>query len=215
MPRRRRCRAGTCWCLPRGTDIKRTLPLLLAGALLAGCAGLRSLGSDVSTYGDWPVGRAPSTYAFERLPSQQAQPAQTARVENAARAALAKAGFREADGAVTPAVLVQVGARTTRTELRLWDDPLWWRGGFAARRHGPWPGAPWLLSTRWETSPQEHEVALLLRDTASGKPLFEARARSDEAAADDAHLAAMFEAALADFPRLGINPRRVVVKLPG
>ena len=51
----------------------------LAGALalagtLAGCANLATLDSVVLSYGQWPAARAPGTYAFERLPSQQANP---------------------------------------------------------------------------------------------------------------------------------------------
>ena len=44
-------------------------------------------------------------------------------------------------------------------------------------------------------------------------PLFEARASSESnlASASNTVLAAMFEAALMDFPRLGMNPRRVAV----
>ena len=62
----------------------------------------------------------------------------------------------------------------------------------------------------------DREVAVLLRDRASGKPLFEARAVNEGNldAADGTTLGAMFEAALMDFPRLGINPRRVTVAPP-
>ena len=62
----------------------------------------------------------------------------------------------------------------------------------------------------------EREVAVLIRDRATGKPLFEARASNEgnTATAGSGTLAAMFQAALMDFPRLGINPRQVVVTLP-
>ena len=62
----------------------------------------------------------------------------------------------------------------------------------------------------------DREVAVLLRDRASGKPLFEARAVNEGNldGADATTLGAMFEAALMDFPRLGINPRRVTVVPP-
>jgi hypothetical protein len=60
------------------------------------------------------------------------------------------------------------------------------------------------------------EVAVLIRDRASGKPLYEARASNEgnTASAGSGTLSAMFQAALMDFPRLGINPRQVVVTLP-
>ncbi len=62
----------------------------------------------------------------------------------------------------------------------------------------------------------ESEVAVLLRDRASGKPLYEARASTDSSArADAAMLSAMYQAALMDFPKTGLNPRRVTVPLPG
>ena len=57
--------------------------------------------------------------------------------------------------------------------------------------------------------------ALLLRDRATNTPLFEAHAQSEGGTSGDAAvLAAMFEAALQDFPALGAtNPRRVSVTL--
>ena len=61
----------------------------------------------------------------------------------------------------------------------------------------------------------EREVAVLIRDRASGKPLYEARAsREDGSRGDTAVVSAMFEAALTDFPRTGLNPRQVTVTLP-
>ena len=33
---------------------------VLAAALLAGCAGFKTVTSEVSTFGDWPAGRAAS-----------------------------------------------------------------------------------------------------------------------------------------------------------
>lgn len=189
--------------------------LAAAAALLAGCAtGPRTLAADVSTFGEWPAQRAPGRYAFERLPSQQARAADTERVENAARAALQAAGFTESADGGAPDVLVQVGLRVTRTDRGLWDDPLWWRGGFGAWRYGPWIGPGWSLSARMEPPRYDREVALLLRDRSSGRPLFEARATAENlngAALDEAGLSGLFQAALTDFPRAGINPRRVVV----
>jgi hypothetical protein len=193
----------------------KSLWALLVAVLLAGCAGTRSLSSDVSSFGDWPAGRAPGTYAFDRLPSQQAQTDETARIEDAARPALEKAGFRPAPDGQAPDVLVQVGARATRSDRYLWDDPIWWRGGFGDWRYAPWAGPYWRLQAPYDRVRYDREVALLLRDRASGKPLFEARVSNESGyALDETTLGAMFEAALMDFPRLGVNPRRVVVPLP-
>lgn len=186
---------------------------LAAGALLlGGCAAMRSVSSDVSSFGDWPADRKPGTYAFDRLPSQQARAAETEALEAAARPALAKAGFAPAAEGRQPDVLVQVGARITRADTDPWADPLWWRGGFGYWRRGPWIGPSWSLSMRYDTQRYEREVAVLMRDRASGKPLFEARASNEGSTYGSADtIAAMFEAALMDFPRTGVNPRRVVV----
>lgn len=191
------------------------LLLPLSAVLLGGCAGLSQVSSDVSTFGDWPPGRTPGTFAFERLPSQQAQAAETEALEAAARPALLKAGFLEAAPGAEPAVLVQVGARTTRSGPDPWADPIWWRGGFGYWRHGPWVGPSWSLGLHYENRRYDREVAVLIRDRSSGKPLFEARASSEgNTTGSSALLQAMFQAALIDFPRHGVNPRRVVVNLP-
>jgi hypothetical protein len=198
---------------------------LAAATLLGGCAAMRTVSSEVSTFGDWPAGRAPGRYAFERLPSQQSRAAESDVLEASARAALAKAGFTPVAAGTEPDVYVQLGARESGVELQLWDDPLWWRGGFGGGRYGPWTSPRWgaiggfggfgprfggLRSERYE-----HQVALLIRDRVSGKPLFEARAVSEASSPARAEtLGAMFEAALTDFPRLGINPRTVEVMMP-
>jgi hypothetical protein len=198
------------------------LTALAAATLLGGCAAMRTVSSEVSTFGDWPAGRAPGRYAFERLPSQQARAAESDALEASARAALAKAGFTPVADGAEPEVFVQLGARESGVELALWDDPMWWRGGFGPGRYGPWMSPRWGLGVgfgpRWgglRSERYEHQVALLLRDRASGKPLFEARAVSVASSPARAPTyAAMFQAALSDFPRLGINPRTVDVVLP-
>ena len=187
---------------------------LSSTAWLAACGTLSQLGADVSTYGEWPAGRPPGSYAFERLPSQQANAEATAALEAAAMPALAAAGFTPVAASAEPAVLVQVGARVNRSERSPWDDPLWWGGGFGGWRHGPWRGPNWGASLRIESQRYEREVALLIRDRASNKPLFEARASSEgfDSRATPV-LKPLFAAALLDFPKTGINPRRVRVPL--
>ena len=196
--------------------------VLLAGAgatallLLGGCAGLNTLTAEVSSFGEWPADRAAGSYAFERLPSQQARAAETEALEAAARSALAKAGFMPVATGATPDVLVQVGSRVGRSDAP-WADPFWWRGGFGPWRPNPWLGPRWGYSAQFDLSARyEREVAVLIRDRASGKPLFEARASHESAStsASAPTLAALFSAALADFPKLGINPRSVTVTLP-
>ncbi len=187
-----------------------------ATLLLGGCAGLNTLTADVSSFGEWQADRKAGSYAFERLPSQQARAAETEALEAAARSARAQAGCTAAPAGATPEVLVQVGIRVGRADAP-WADPFWWRGGFGYWRPNPWVGPRWGYSVQFDMSARyEREVALLIRDRASGKPLFEARASHESAStsASGATLAAMFAAALADFPKLGLNPRRVSVTLP-
>ena len=199
-------------------------------ALASGCAAVNSLSADVVSFGDWPAGRAAGSFAFERLPSQQAQTEAAQALEDAARPALAHAGFVPVAAGAEPDVLVQLGARVSRNERSAWDDPMWrgsgWGyyggfGGYGGWRHGPGRG-PYVSGPYWGSSllyqaPRyDREVALLLRDRVSGKPLFEARASSDSYQRDSAPLRApllvpLFEAAMFDFPHLGINPRRVTV----
>jgi len=198
--------------------MKTLAPLLLAAALLSGCAAMRSVTSDVASYGEWPAQRAPGTFAFERLPSQNATPevaAAMTRLEHAAQAALVGKGFRPAATGQEPDVLVQVGQRVNRQDPGPWADPLWWRGGFGSWRYGPWVRPSWALHARLEPPRFETEVAMLLRDRASGKPLYETRASSDGNGSESPEmLAAMFQAALMDFPQTGLNPRRVTITPP-
>jgi hypothetical protein len=195
---------------------RRLLAGLAAAAalLLSGCAALQQVTSEVSSFGEWPADRKPATYAFERLPSQAASAKEADELEAAARPALEKAGFVQAAPGAEPDVLVQVATRTSRADRQPWDDPIWWRGGFGYWRHGPWIAPRWGVSLRHDLTRYEREVALLIRDRKSGKPLFEARASNEGgSAAGSETTGAMFQAALADFPKLGINPRRVTIQL--
>ena len=192
-----------------------SLSLVLAAALLGGCAALTSISSDVSSFGEWPASRAAGTYAFERLPSQQALAAESEALEAAAAPALAQAGFKPATAGQEPDVLVQVGSRFQRTEDSRWDDRLWWSAGFGHWRRGFGLSPRWSLAYSSEPTRYDREVALLIRDRASGKPLFETRATNEGLSREDPSVqAALFQAAMADFPKLGLNPRRVTVALP-
>ena len=84
----------------------RTAVALIAALVLAGCAGMNSVVSDVSSYSQWPAARAPGSYVFERLPSQQAKAPLQDTLEAAARDALAHACFTEAKDAQSADVQV-------------------------------------------------------------------------------------------------------------
>ncbi|OYU92816.1 MAG: hypothetical protein CFE45_21935 [Burkholderiales bacterium PBB5] len=193
--------------------------LAVAAALgLSGCAAMQQLTADVTSYGDWPSGQKPGTYAFDRLPSQAARGEQQQQLEDAARDALARAGFQPAPAGTAPDALVQLGARVSYAERSPWDDPLWWHGGVGYWRGGPWRGPGWGLGARWgwpDRNPRyEREVAVLVRDRSSGKPLYEAHA-STEGLSSNAQplLAPLFAAALAEFPATRAEAHAVTVPL--
>lgn len=202
--------------------MSRTLSTFLAAAAaafaLAGCTTLNQLTSEVSSFSQWPAERKPGSYAFERLPSQQARPEQQQLLEDSARRALELAGFTPATDDKSAEFVVQLGARVDATDQYLYyDDPFWWRGGLAYGRWGrpywrPAPGFGFGFATA--TTSYEREVALLIRDRKSSQPLFEARATNDGSSpAIRSLLPAMFEAAMKDFPSGGVNPRRVTTPI--
>jgi hypothetical protein len=192
----------------------KSVTMLVAAALLSGCAALNQVTSDVSTYSQWPAERRPGSYAFERLPSQQARPDAQQQLEDAARRAIEGAGFTPAADVKSAEYVVQVGARVSADDRFLYPDPVWWR---ASLYHGRrWPG-------HWGTGfgfgytgsvSYEREAALLIRDRQSGQPLYEARAVNDGPSPSiTSLLPALFDAAMKDFPSTGVNPRRVTTEL--
>jgi Domain of unknown function (DUF4136) len=201
------------------------LKLLCAAAIalvLTGCASFNNLSNEVSTYGPWPAERKPASFAFERLPSEQAHPERRQQLEDAARGALEAAGFTAAADAASAEYLMQVGARVTTNDPWIYNDPLFWRVGFRSgyyyghprwgRGFGPW--SPWGYGYYDGASSFEREVAVLIRDRKTGQLLYEARAsNTGPSASIDYLLPAMFEAAMKDFPGGGANPRNVTVQI--
>ncbi len=183
----------------------------LALAALSACSGPYTISAEVRSFGSWPAGRAPGSYAFERLPSQQQQDSRQAELEDLARSALEKAGFRPAADARSADVMVSLGVRISAQDRAPWDDPLWWRwhGSIHHWRYGRlYPSLAFDTDRRYE-----REAALLLRDRASGEPLYEARASNDGVTQGSMELVgALFEAALADFPVSNPKPHDVAVQ---
>ena len=188
---------------------------LAAAAALTACSGPYFIAADVNSYGAWPADRAASSYAFDRLPSQE-QSKRQAELEESARAALEKAGFKPAADARTADVLVTLGARISSAERAPWDDPLWWRwhGGYGYWRSAGFYGGPWRLQSEMMFDRRfEREVAVVLRDRQTNTPLYEARASNDGSTMGDANLmSALFSAALSDFPRTQSQSHRVTVQ---
>ena len=197
----------------------KSFALAATALALSGCAGIGAVNSEVSTYGSWPAQRKPATYAFERLPSQQVHAEQQKLIEDAARGALATAGFTPAATPAEAQVTVQVGARVGTYDRWPYADPFWRNvsvgysyglyRGFGRSRWGVGLGAGY---GGWVG--YEREVALLLRDQKTGQLLYEARASNNGASsAINPLMPAMFSAALKDFPASGPNPRSVNVEL--
>lgn len=187
------------------------------GALLvlSGCASVRLIESDVHSYSQWPTARAPGSFRFERLPSQQAQAAQQEIVEAAALPALRQAGFALAAEGASPDFLVQVASALTRHDRAPWDDPFpWgWNTGFfyGGRYHR---GASLGLGLHMPQPYYVRDVSVLIRDARTQRVLYETRARHDGRWADDAVRTTLFEAAMKDFPQPAISPRRVRIEIP-
>ena len=188
---------------------------------LSACSGINTVSADAQSFGSWPAGREPGSYAFERLPSQQQNDRLQTELEAQARIALEKAGFKPAADTKSADVLVSIGVRVSRADRAPWDDPLWWRwnGSYYHCRYGPWRPYYSRLGYAYPMDPMmerryDREVALLLRDRKSSEPLYEARASNDGMTQGDLSLAgALFEAALADFPQTRPEPHRVSVML--
>ena len=111
-PRKRPSRSSTSALATEPAVLSRRaaigLLVLSAAGLLSGCAAMKSLSSEVSSFGTWPTTRAPGAYAFERLPSQKVDVASQDKIEAAAEPALAEAGFVvERQGFQTDAAVAQ------------------------------------------------------------------------------------------------------------
>ena len=198
----------------------RWIAVMVLAGLLGGCASFNTLTNEVSTFGPWPAERKPASYVFERLPSQQARPAQQQLLEDAASGALQHAGFVLDADPLNAEYLMQLGARVIGNDPWGYNDPLFWRGGFRYGYGGHY--GHWALGGFWgpgwgpydSTRNFEREVVLLIRDRKTGQLLYEARANNNGLSASiDNILPAMFEAAMKDFPLVSPNPRNVSVQL--
>lgn len=206
--------------------IKAMSILAAAALLLGGCAAFNNLSNEVSTYGSWPAERRPSTFAFERLPSEQTHPERQQALENAALGALEASGFRAAPEASAADYLVQVGARVVDNDPWVYNDSLFLRGriGWGGRWGRPpgWWGPPWGWEpglgggfySRFDSRSFGREVVLVIRDQHTGQVLYEARANNaGPSPAIDYLLPAMFAAAMKDFPTVNPNPREIVTPI--
>lgn len=188
--------------------------MILAAALLSGCATGYLLDNNVQSFSGLAALPPEPTYRFERLPSQQS-PAH-AQLEALADPALHKAGLRRDDA--RPRYSVQITARVQRV-LSPWASPWdgwgwggWgWGAGFGLHPYGFGHfGAFGRMESPW----YQREVELIMRELPSNHVVFESRAANDGPWLDHGSvLPAMFEAALQGFPNPPPGPRRVDIQI--
>lgn len=195
----------------RATAVLTVLALMGAGAALGGCASMKEVRVDVRSFGAWPPGRAPGTYAFDRLPSQQSQAAVQDQLERAAVPALEAAGFKPVDRQLAQ-VWVQVSMQVIQTREEVWPSMGWsMRQGYGDWRQG-WDTG---LGLDFRPAYYEQRVGLLVRDRQSGEVLHEAQGVVGGTRVNEANWRPMFEALLKDFPGPAVSPRTVVVPREG
>jgi hypothetical protein len=195
----------------RDIVLRSVLGLGLVSLLLAGCASVRTVESEVQTFSTLSVLPAQPTYRFERLPSQQAQLQRQTQVEGMAEQALLQVGLRRDD--VQAHYTVQLGVRVEREDRLDWSDAWWYGPGLRGWNHGymgRWPG-PWAHTTPW----YQREVSLALRDNATGQVVYETHALEEGVWSDTANLLpVLFRAALTDFPAATKGVSQSKVALP-
>jgi hypothetical protein len=194
--------------------VLRTL-LLLTLALLTGCGGMRLVDAQVQALSTLPTGTAfpaNARYRFERLPSQAGQ-ARTEQLEAMAQNALAQVGLLRDDATAQYSVLL--GVRADSYLVDAYGHPLGSPG---------WPGQAHVMIGSgmfgWgmRFPPATHyrrEVSLIIRELRSGQVVYETRAVNENPWGDtEPILAALFEAALQDFPHPGPGPRQINIEIP-
>ncbi|APW40487.1 hypothetical protein RD110_05435 [Rhodoferax koreense] len=204
---------------------------ITAAIALSGCATAWRVDSDVQTFSSLPAtattpagaaAPSPATFRFERLPLQQATPAQQAaqtRLEAMALPALTQVGMVQDDAHAR--YNVQVSAQLQQVLPDYWDRPApgyWWprtsiyygRGGGGAW----WPyyggGFGYGFYSGWDERAYRREVSVVMRDAATGQVVYETRAANlGRWPVDRDVLPLMFSAALSGFPQPPAGLRRV------
>lgn len=197
--------------LPR----RRLLALSALAVLTAGlgaCASLNTLRVEVRSFGHWPAGRAPGSFAFDRLPSQQAQASVQERLEAAARPALQMAGFKPASSSASADVLVQLSVQAVQVRGEAMPYPFVRYDGYWGMRRG---GFGTGVGFDYHPAYYEQRAAVLIRDRRSGEVVYESQGTLGGTWVDEGHWAGLFEAVLKDFPGPAISPRVVVVPAGG
>jgi hypothetical protein len=190
--------------------------LLCMTVLLSGCSGLRLVDSDVTAFPGQSVLAVPTSYRFDRLPSQQATPQLASALEAVAQTVLARVGMVRDDASAVYSL--QFELRIVREPLSPWDDPV--EIGNPVGRM-PLPGRTFGVG-RFPRFPSEYptpyyrrEIAVIVRRVSDARVVLETRAKHDGVWGDDeAVLPAMLQAALMGFPDPPPGQRQIVVEIP-
>ncbi len=212
--------------LPQSNRRSKAIFLIAIGVFgaLSGCAGLRTVDSDVTAFSTLHAAPLGATYRFERLPSQQTDSLRQDLMETYAQAALDKQGLQrvgDAPGSAKAAYTVQMQHNVQRFDSAHWDEPGPRFSGYVVIGHGAGWGYPFGMLPLgpypypYYTQPYYvREVSLVLRDVVSSRVVYETKARHEGRWADDlAVLPLMFEAALQGFPKPPAGVQRISLKL--
>lgn len=193
---------------------KLSLTVLGCAALLAGCASVREVQSDVQSFSTLPAMPSPPTYRLELLPSQQANAPQFASIEALAQQSLSKVGLQRDDS--QGSLIVQIGAqaRYTRDFASYYGPyapygPRWnWGLGFGR-------GAGWGMGFggfMFDTPPLLHyrAVSVVMREQRTQRIVYETSAVHEDVWTNDpAIFGVLFDAALSGFPNPPQGTRQV------
>ena len=194
-----------------------TLLTLVLTTLLAGCASMRVVDSQVLAVANVSPGLQlqGAKYRFERLPSQVSNP-EAGLAEQQAEQALAAVGLVRDDAGAQVSVLV--GFQGTQYLADPWGSPYPGPyGSISIGRGVPW-GSGVGVGMGMRFPPPVHyrrEVSLILRDLKSGQVVYETRASHDGPWSDSMTIfATLFKASLAHFPNPPAGMQRVNIEVP-
>jgi len=219
---------------------RRAAALVLgAASLLGGCASTYRVDSQVESFARWTetgsapgntvtipaaaLPQAPQTYRFERLPSHRegAAAARQSTLESLARDVLTPLGWTAVDGNAAQPWTVQVSASHVRLTRSPWDDPwppFWPVFGLGIGSHGTRVSGQLVWGPRFpynDLPDHQRKVSIVVRETASGRVVYETHAAHDSRWNDSPDLwRAMISAALRDFPAPPAGVRAVNVDVP-
>jgi hypothetical protein len=205
------------------------------GLLLTGCA--TTIGSDVTTFHQWPADLQDKSYVIEAPPAQD-DTLELRSYQNLVRGELARLGFREA---VTGEPALKVSMRFTTIDVpvrviepmfpasyarsqfmfaspyrhRYWGGRGYWGGGWYSPFYDPfWYGMPQYTETIKHVYRRELQVAI--KSAADGKRLFDVTVHNNsKTMSTPVVMPALVQSAFVGFPGVSGVARRVELKREG